>query len=90
MSDDVFKQRVANLRLHGILAHWSQLATTDWLPQLVTSLEVTRLTLTRHLLRFSHLFGCHLRGGNVAGRCKRRSQHCDLLRITFRLRHPQC
>ena len=37
MSDDVFKQRVANLRLHGILAHWSQLATTDWLPQLVTT-----------------------------------------------------
>ncbi len=51
MSDDVFKQRVANLRLHGILAHWSQLATTDWLPQLVTweEEERTRRSLEKRI-----------------------------------------
>lgn len=48
---DVFKQRVANLRLHGILAHWSQLATTDWLPQLVTweEEERTRRSLEKRI-----------------------------------------
>lgn len=51
MSDDVFKQRVANLRLHGVLAHWSQLATADWLPQLVTweEEERTRRSLEKRI-----------------------------------------
>ena len=51
MSDDVFKQRVANLRLHGVLAHWSELATADWLPQLVAweEEERTRRSLEKRI-----------------------------------------
>lgn len=42
---------MAVVRLHGILAHWSQLATTDWLPQLVTweEEERTRRSLEKRI-----------------------------------------
>lgn len=51
MSDDLFKQRIANLRLHGVLAHWSELATADWLPQLVAweEEERTRRSLEKRM-----------------------------------------
>lgn len=33
--NDGLRQRAADLRLHGVLAHWSELADADWLPKLI-------------------------------------------------------
>ena len=33
--NDGLRQRAAALRLHGVLAHWSELSDTDWLPKLI-------------------------------------------------------
>ena len=29
---DGLRQRAADLRLHGVLAHWAELSDCDWLP----------------------------------------------------------
>lgn len=33
--NDGLRQRAAALRLHGVLAHWSELTDADWLPKLI-------------------------------------------------------
>ena len=33
--NDSLRQRAADLHLHGVLAHWSELVDADWLPKLI-------------------------------------------------------
>ena len=39
---DGLRQRAAALRLHGVLAHWSELGEADWLPKLIDWEEQVR------------------------------------------------
>jgi DNA replication protein DnaC len=51
MNHDSLKQRAAALRMHGALAHWPEVVTTDWLPTLVEweEQERTRRSLEKRL-----------------------------------------
>ena len=51
MKLEQLRQRVAALHLNGVLAHWSEVATGDWLPQLVEweEEESTRRSLERRI-----------------------------------------
>ena len=40
---DPLRQRAAALHLNGVLAHWSEVVSTDWLPQLVGWEEAERI-----------------------------------------------
>lgn len=40
--NDVLRQRATDLRLHGVLAHWSELSDADWLPKLIDWEEQAR------------------------------------------------
>ncbi len=35
MSLEQLRERALALRLHGVLAHWTEVATTDWMPSLI-------------------------------------------------------
>lgn len=56
MDLDKLRQRAAALRLYGLLAHWSEVATADWLPLLMQweEDELTRRSLERRL-RDAHI-----------------------------------
>ena len=51
MDLEQLRQRVAALHLNGVLAHWSEVATNDWLPKLVEweEEESTRRSLERRI-----------------------------------------
>lgn len=51
MDLEQLRQRVAALHLNGVLAHWSEVATSDWLPTLVEweEEESTRRSLERRI-----------------------------------------
>lgn len=51
MNLEQLRQRVAALHLNGVLAHWSEVATSDWLPKLVEweEEESTRRSLERRI-----------------------------------------
>ena len=51
MDDEQLRKRAAALHLNGVLAHWPEVATTDWVPQLVEweEAERTRRSLERRL-----------------------------------------
>jgi len=51
MNLEQLRSRAAALRLNGVLAHWSEVATTDWVPKLVgwEEEESTRRSLERRL-----------------------------------------
>ena len=40
---DGLRQRAADLRLHGVLAHWAELSDCDWLPRLIDWEEQARV-----------------------------------------------
>jgi hypothetical protein len=76
MTTDLLRQRAKALRLHGLLAHWTEIAETSWLPTLVQweEEEQIRRSLERRLkgarLGFCHGSrsagtGCVFRGGNA-------------------------
>lgn len=51
MNPEQLRERAKALRLNGVLAHWSEVVTTDWLPKLITweEEERTRRSLERRL-----------------------------------------
>lgn len=51
MNLEQLRQRVAALHLNGVLAHWSEVATSDWVPMLVEweEEESTRRSLERRI-----------------------------------------
>ncbi|HCI12531.1 MAG TPA: AAA family ATPase [Gallionellaceae bacterium] len=51
MNLEQLRQRVAALHLNGVLAHWSEVATSDWLPKLAEweEEESTRRSLERRI-----------------------------------------
>lgn len=51
MNDEQLRSRAAALHLNGVLAHWPEVATTDWLPNLLAweEDERTRRSLERRL-----------------------------------------
>lgn len=51
MNDEQLRRRAAALHLNGVLAHWPEVATSDWVPQLVEweEEERTRRSLERRL-----------------------------------------
>ncbi len=51
MNDEQLRRRAADLHLNGVLAHWPEVAATDWLPKLVgwEEEERTRRSLERRL-----------------------------------------
>jgi DNA replication protein DnaC len=51
MNLEQLRQRVAALHLNGVLAHWSEVATSDWVPELVgwEEEESTRRSLERRI-----------------------------------------
>ena len=40
--NDVLRQRAVDLRLHGVLEHWSELGGAEWLPKLIDWEEQAR------------------------------------------------
>ena len=50
-NDEQLRSRAADLHLNGVLAHWPEVATTDWLPKLLAweEEERTRRSLERRL-----------------------------------------
>lgn len=51
MNPEQLRERTKALRLNGVLAHWSEVVNTDWLPKLITweEEERTRRSLERRL-----------------------------------------
>ncbi|HEY4696635.1 MAG TPA: IS21-like element helper ATPase IstB [Gallionella sp.] len=51
MNDEQLRKRAAALHLNGVVAHWPEVATSDWVPQLVEweEAERTRRSLERRL-----------------------------------------
>jgi len=51
MNDEQLRKRAAALYLNGVVAHWPEVATSDWVPQLVEweEAERTRRSLERRL-----------------------------------------
>ena len=51
MNDEQLRSRARDLHLHGLVAHWPEVATADWVPQLVgwEEEERTRRSLERRL-----------------------------------------
>ncbi len=51
MNLELLRQRASNLHLNGVLAHWSEVETSEWLPKLVEweEEERTRRSLERRL-----------------------------------------
>ena len=51
MNSEQLRERATALRLHGVLAHWPEVATCDWLPKLVAweEEERSRRSLERRL-----------------------------------------
>lgn len=51
MNDEQLRRRAAALHLNGVVAHWPEIATADWLPKLVgwEEEERTRRSLERRL-----------------------------------------
>lgn len=51
MNDDQLRKRATALHLNGLVAHWSEVATADWLPKLLEweEEERTRRSLERRL-----------------------------------------
>jgi hypothetical protein len=51
MNDEQLRKRVAALHLNGMLAHWPEIATADWVAQLVEweEEERTRRSLEKRL-----------------------------------------
>lgn len=51
MNDEQLRSRAAALHLNGVLAHWPEIATSDWLPKLMgwEEEERTRRSLERRL-----------------------------------------
>ncbi len=51
MNPEQLRERAKALRLNGVLAHWSEVIVTDWLPKLITweEEERTRRSLERRL-----------------------------------------
>ena len=51
MNPEQLRQRATALHLNGVLAHWPEVVTSEWLPKLVTweEEERTRRSLERRL-----------------------------------------
>src|SRR4030067_1632915 len=51
MNDEQLRSRAAALHLNGVVAHWPEVATSDWLPKLLEweEDERTRRSLERRL-----------------------------------------
>jgi hypothetical protein len=51
MSTNILQQRARTLRLHGIIAHWNEIADAEWLPPLLQweETELLRRSLERRL-----------------------------------------
>jgi DNA replication protein DnaC len=51
MSTDILQQRARALRLHGLLAHWNEIADAEWLPTLLQweESELLRRSLERRV-----------------------------------------
>jgi len=51
MNDEQLRRRATDLRLNGVVAHWAEAASTDWLPKLLEweEQERTRRSLERRI-----------------------------------------
>ena len=60
--DDKLRRRATDLRLNGIVAHWSEVASTEWLPKLIeweederTKRSLERRIAAAHIGRFKSI-----------------------------------
>lgn len=51
MNDDQLRRRATDLRLNGVVAHWTDAASTEWLPKLIEweEQERTKRSLERRI-----------------------------------------
>lgn len=62
MNDDQLRRRATDLRLNGVVAHWADVASTEWLPKLIeweederTKRSLERRIAAAHIGRFKQI-----------------------------------